>query len=237
MRLRNRASSLGNFSLVILTLLLPLVLNGVAPAQNSVPLVNQPLVPDTKIPGAAGFTLTVTGTGFVSGATVNWNGSPLATTYVSGSRLTASVPASDVAKAGTASVTVVNPGPGGGSSNPVFFPVSLPVNLTFGASAFSAGSGPKSAATGDFNGDGKLDLVVGDAASGDVSILLGNGDGTFQAPVSYAVGTGSASQDLQVALGDFNGDGKLDFVVSDNNDDYVSVFIGNGDGTFKPGVT
>jgi FG-GAP-like repeat/Abnormal spindle-like microcephaly-assoc'd, ASPM-SPD-2-Hydin/FG-GAP repeat len=205
-------------------------------ATNPVPLIYQPLVPDTKIPGAAGFTLTVNGTGFVSGATVNWNGRPLATTFVSGARLTATVPASDIAKAESVLVTVANPGPGGGSSNPVFFLVSKPVDLSFRTSAFSAGSGPGSVATGDFNGDGKLDLIVPDTGSGDVSVLLGNGGRTFRAPISYSVGQGASPQFFQVAVADLNGDGKLDFVVSDFVDNYVSVFIGNGDGTFKPGI-
>jgi hypothetical protein len=68
--------------------------SGIAQAENPVPLINQPLVPDTAAPGGSGFTLTVNGTGFVSGSLVNWNGSTLATTFVSGSQLTASVPAS-----------------------------------------------------------------------------------------------------------------------------------------------
>ncbi len=79
-------------------------------AQNVVPFVNQPLVPAAVAPGGAGFTLTVHGTGFVSGATVNWNGTPLATTFSSSSQLTATVPAANIATADTASVTVVNPG-------------------------------------------------------------------------------------------------------------------------------
>ena len=63
-----------------------------AQTPSPVPLINQPLVPDATAPGSPQFTLTVNGTGFVSNATVNWNGSPLATTYVSGSQLTAVAP-------------------------------------------------------------------------------------------------------------------------------------------------
>src|SRR6059058_4588347 len=69
---------------------------------NPVPLINQPLVPDAVAPGGAGFTLTVNGTGFVSGSVVNWNGSVRATTFVSSSQLTASILASDIATASTA---------------------------------------------------------------------------------------------------------------------------------------
>src|SRR5437762_11012278 len=92
-----------------------------AQAQNPVPLINQPLVPDAVAPGGPGFTLTVNGTGFVSGSVVNWNGSPRATTFVSSSQLTAAIDASDIATEGTAQVTVVSPGPGGGASNAAFF--------------------------------------------------------------------------------------------------------------------
>src|SRR5208337_3476130 len=65
------------------------------PAQ--VPVVNSPLVPGQKTPGSKAFTLTVNGTGFVSGATVYWNGSSRTTTFVKSTQLTASINASDVA--------------------------------------------------------------------------------------------------------------------------------------------
>ncbi len=80
-------------------------------AANPVPVINQPLVPGTAAPGGGAFTLTVNGTGFISGSTVYWNGSSRTTTFVSGSQLTAAINAADIAVAATASVTVVNPAP------------------------------------------------------------------------------------------------------------------------------
>jgi hypothetical protein len=83
------------------------------------------LSPPSALAGATGFTLTVTGGGFVAGASVvQWNGTALATTYVSASQLTAAVPASDIASAGSASVTVVNPTPGGGTSGAISFSIT-----------------------------------------------------------------------------------------------------------------
>jgi len=99
---------------------------------NPVPLINQPLVPMAASPGGPGFTLTVNGTGFVSGSVVNWNGGVRTTTFVSAAQLTATIFASDIAMAGTASVTVRNPSPGGGISNVMFFSVSTPAStVTF----------------------------------------------------------------------------------------------------------
>src|SRR5437667_12759643 len=69
--------------------------------ENPVPLINQPLVPDATRPGGAGFSLTVNGTGFVSGSVVKWNGSTWATTVVSGAQLKATILSTDIAKAGT----------------------------------------------------------------------------------------------------------------------------------------
>src|SRR6267143_5400659 len=97
----------------------------------------------------------------------------------------------------------------------------------------SVGSNPTSVTAGDFNGDGKLDLAVTNLGSNNVSVLLGNGDGTFQAAVSYSAGTDPRS----VTSGDFNGDGKLDLVTANGGSSRVSVLLGNGDGTFQAAVS
>ena len=68
------------------------------------------LTPNSATAGGAAFTLTVAGSGFVSGATVNWNGAARTTTFGSATQLSAQIPATDIAAAGTANVTVVNPG-------------------------------------------------------------------------------------------------------------------------------
>ena len=73
--------------------------------------------------GGAAFTLTVTGSNFVSGSVVRWNTVALTTVFVSSTQLTATVPASDIATAGTASVTVFNPTPGGGASTALTFTI------------------------------------------------------------------------------------------------------------------
>jgi hypothetical protein len=101
--------------------------------------------------------------------------------------------------------------------------------------SYAAGPGADAIAVADFNGDGKLDLAVADfngGGPGKVSVLRGNGDGTFQAPVSFATGAGGSQS---VVAGDFNGDGTMDLAVA-NNDFTVSLLLGNGDGSFKPAV-
>ena len=74
--------------------------------------------------GKAGFVLTVQGTGFVNGAVVRWNGSDRATTYVSATQLTAAITAADIASASSKTVTVFNPGAGGGESNGLSFTIT-----------------------------------------------------------------------------------------------------------------
>jgi len=208
-----------------------------ASAANPVPLISQPLNPDAAVPGAAAFTLAVSGTGFVSGAVVKWNGSARATNFVSNSTLTAAILATDIASLTTASVTVVNPAPGGGTSNVAFFEITEPTSwAALGNPVSLPGGGFGAVATGDFNGDGKLDLVVANNEGNNVSIFLGNGNGTFQPAVSYSAGPGTLPD--AIAVGDFNGDGKLDLAVTSNGNatGNVSILLGNGDGTFQPAV-
>ncbi len=196
---------------------------------NPVPLVNQPLLPTAVQPGAPGLTVTVNGTGFVPGSVVYWNATPRITQWTGNSQLSASLTAADVAAPGTGSVSVVNPGPGGGQSNVVWLPVAYPSPAPVPAvSTIQASSGPSSVVAADFNNDGKLDLAVSNSGANTVSILLGNGDGTFAAKVDYP--TGNAP--MAVAVGDFNHDGIPDLVVANQSDNTVSVLLGAGGGTF-----
>jgi hypothetical protein len=108
-----------------------------------------------------------------------------------------------------------------------------------GAESFPAGEGPTALAVGDFNGDGRLDVAVADSGNGDiahegVSILLGNGDGTFQAPVFR---TTAGSYPASIAVGDFTGDGVLDLAVANSFSDDVSILLGDGLGGFPTELT
>jgi len=104
---------------------------------------------------------------------------------------------------------------------------------TFGpATEYVAGFEPTSVAIGDLNGDGKPDLVVDspEPVGGAVTVLLGNGDGSFGPGKSYGIGGGTTS----VAIGDLNGDGKPDLAAANFTSKSVAVLLGNGDGSFGP---
>jgi len=92
----------------------------------------------------------------------------------------------------------------------------------------SGGTDPQGLVTGDFNLDGKLDLAAANFDTNTISVLLGNGDGTFQAHVDYAV----AASPMGLTTADFNRDGILDLAVANKTSNEVSVLLGKGDGTF-----
>jgi hypothetical protein len=157
---------------------------------------------------------------------VNWNGRALATSFVSSVQLTATVPASLIAKAGTASVTIRTPPPGGGSSNPVFFPVRRPVK-SFKFQESSAGNPNDvggSLVMADFNRDGILDFASFGIMQ--LAVSLGNGDGTFQSPTMFSWPCAGG----QAVAADFNGDGLVDLAAVCGG---VYIYLGNGDGTFQ----
>ena len=220
--------TLRHFSLfVVLTATLALA------QANPVPLLYQ-TIPVSIKPGSKGFTLTVSGTGFVSGAVVQWNGTPRTTTFVSQSEVQATISAKDVAKASTASVTVLN-AKGAVSSNVLYFPIrnsSSTVTMKDGTHSILSGA----IAVGDFNTDGKLGVIVdftkegGGVRNGTIYNYLGKGNGTFE-----------LSQKIQhvifantMTTGDFNDSGNLDILISRDNVKVAAssqMFPGSGKGT------
>jgi FG-GAP-like repeat/Cep192 domain 4 len=214
--------------------LFTILFTGFLAAQTTrLPLVDEPTVPASVAPGGPMFTLTVNGTGFSSGALIDWDGHPQPTILVSSSQLKATIPGKLIQSPGTKSISVQNPS--NHFSNAVFLQVIVPAafNGVPFISTYSAGSSLERVATADFNKDGKLDIAASDAGFGDVSILLGNGDGTFPAAQHLPAGTSP----LGIVAGDFNGDRNVDVAVTNSGTaNTVSVLMGNGDGTFQPPV-
>jgi len=104
---------------------LSFTINSVA-VNNPVPVLNN-ILPGSVTAGGGSFILTVTGSSFVNGSVIKWNGSDLATTYIDATQLSATIPATNIATAGTASITVFSPAPGGGTS------AALGINISAGS--------------------------------------------------------------------------------------------------------
>ncbi len=96
----------------------------------------------------------------------------------------------------------------------------------------TTGTTPSAIATGDFNGDGFPDAVIANAGDGTLTVMLGNGDGTFTAGTTITTG----GKPTSVIAADLNNDGILDLAVVDNTNGKVLIFTGNGNGTFTAGA-
>src|SRR5208283_4620151 len=105
----------------------------------------------------------------------------------------------------------------------------MPSTTPFQPITLSTETEPGALVVGDFKGDGRTDLAVANLGSIEVSVLLGNGDGTFQNQVLYATGFEPGA----IVAGDFKGDGHTDLAVANTGSNDVSVLLGNGDGTFQ----
>jgi 6-phosphogluconolactonase (cycloisomerase 2 family) len=138
---------------------------------NPVPIISS-ISPSSTLASGPAFTLTVSGTGFVSGSIVRWNGVSHNTTFVSATQLTTTITAADVAAAGTVAVTVVNSTPGGGTSVAVNIAINNPVPTIASLSQTSAfpsgpaftltvnGTGFVSGSTVQWNGTGRSTTFV-----------------------------------------------------------------------------
>ncbi|PYT68404.1 MAG: hypothetical protein DMG39_21320 [Acidobacteria bacterium] len=206
--------------------------------------INQALVPDSSVPGAAAFLLMLKGTGFGPHSQVLWNGTPRTTTFISSTQLTAAISAGDVQALGTASVSVSNPVTLSNqpvpSSNVDFFQITPTTSASLSRTDYPTGTNSNGLIAADFDGDGKLDLAIANSGDNTVTIMLGNGDGTFSVQPNLGTGNASGSGPNSLIAGDFNNDGKLDLAFANfasGTPSDVSVFLGNGDGTFQAGVT
>src|SRR5207253_1733034 len=158
-------------------------------------------------------------------------------TFISSTQLTAAISAGDVQALGTASVSVSNPVTLSNqpvpSSNVDFFQITPTTSASLSRTDYPTGTNSNGLIAADFDGDGKLDLAIANSGDNTVTIMLGNGDGTFQAQKDYAAGPTGVKDASDIALGDFNGDGKLDLAVTNPSTDQVSILLGQGDGTFQ----
>jgi len=165
------------------------------PNQNPVPTLSS-VSPNSATAGGAALTITATGSGFIATSAVEWNGAALTTTLVSGTSVTAQVPATDLATAGTANLTVVNPAPGGGTSAAVTFTINQqpnpaptissisPDNAVMGGAAFTltvAGTGFVATSQVEWNASAVTTAYVSDTSL------------TAQIPASDLATAGTAS--------------------------------------------
>ncbi len=166
-------------------------------------------------------------------------------TFPSTTTITSSGAAGDYTLTGTVAATGLLTAPTGSvafqdSSNSNYALGSSTLGASTPSMAFAMGSadimtnGPRNSVSGDFNGDGIPDLAIAGGAANTLSVLLGNGDGTFTAAPGSPIAL--QSNVIGVAVGDFNNDGKLDIVATCYGSGTMATLLGNGDGTYRAPV-
>ncbi len=225
--------------------------------------INNPIVgitsiaPTSAISGGASFTLTVNGSGFVSGSVVNFNGSAKTTTFKSASQLTASIAAGDIAAGGIKNVTVTNPAPGGGTSSAASFTVNnapptvtslSPASATAGTAAFTLtinGTGFLNGATVQFHGANRTTSFVNSsrvtasilasdiAAAGTPSVTVTNPaptTGPSAPPQIFTVNSSSTPAPTITTLGTTHAAGGAPFTLTVNGTNFVAKSVVNFNG-------
>lgn len=192
-----------------------------------VPTPTLTMVSPASGPTGGGVLVTLKGTRFAPGATVSFGGTPATMVkVVSDTQLEVTLPAKPGAFGKVAVTVNLQSGKSATLADAFSYYAS---NVSFSAPSFYAvGSDPVGLEFADLNGDKKLDAIVTNSGSDNISVLLGKGGGTFEAAASSPV----AAQPMAVKSTDLNGDKKLDLVVACAYDNVVSVLLGKGDGTF-----
>jgi hypothetical protein len=168
---------------------------GTNPASNPVPSLSS-ISPNSVQAGGAATSITVSGSNFISSSSVEWNGIALATTYVSTTSLTAQVPASDLQSAGSATITVVNPGPGGGSSSGTLFTITAAPNPVPSLSSVTPNSVQAGSAATSITVSGSSFVTLSSVEWNGFALAtnyVSSTSLTAQVPASYLLNTGSVT--------------------------------------------
>jgi hypothetical protein len=187
--------------------------------------------------GPAGTTITITGTGFSATPANNivYFGAVKATVSASTTTsITVTVPAGAGSVVPVAVTLFGRTAYSVTSSTPSFTLTNTPnLSLVYQSITVALGvNNSLSVSNSDFNADGKVDLVIANSGSNNVSVLLGIGGGIFETAVNYPVSTAPCA----VSIGDFNGDGIMDLATANYSSNNVSILQGSGDGTFGSAV-